>query len=93
MELRDVVDAVQYPVLAGLGLEHDRVERHRELGRVTDITVQVGEELATIGHVACGMALEVPTIKLVLIRAGTEEDSSTRFVNVKIGHGWRGVEG
>jgi hypothetical protein len=49
--------------------------------------VEVREELATADHVVGHAAIEVPTIKLVLVGADVEEGMSSQLLNVEAGIG------
>jgi hypothetical protein len=77
-------------VLTSLSHEHHRpdvTDLHHELIAELDgalnATVQVDEVLDTSGQVVCGATVEVPSLKLVIIRAITEESLRMRLVDVE----------
>lgn len=97
-EHRDVVDAVEHPVLAGLGLEHDGANAtnlHRgripKLDGASDTAVQVGKELLAPSHVMHGAAVEVPPYELVVAEVNAKEDSRARLVDLESSIHQRGM--
>jgi len=84
-ERRDVVHPMEHPVLTDLGLDDDGAdsmnlhlrliaEPHHPSGRC----VQIGEQLATTGHVVSSTSVQVPPIEL-LITAGLAVQKSVRL--------------
>jgi hypothetical protein len=91
-EGRDVVDPMEQLVLASLGHEHngpDAADLHRgllvEFDEALDAVVQVGKVPDAFCHVVRGTTVDVPSLKLVVVRAVVEEGSRTRLVNVEQG--------
>jgi hypothetical protein len=91
-EGRDVVDPMEQLVLASLGHEHDgpdAADLHRglivELDGALDAAVQVGKVPGASCHVVRGIAVEVPSLELVVVGAIAEEGSRMRLVDVEQG--------
>jgi hypothetical protein len=86
----DVVHLMEKLVLVGLSHGHhrpDAADLHRgliaELDGALNAMVQVGEVLDASGHVVRGAAVEVPSLKLIVVGAIAEESSRTRLIDVE----------
>jgi hypothetical protein len=91
-EGQNVVHPMEQLEIAGLNHKHDRpdtADLHdrlvAKLDEASNVAVQVNEMPNASDHVVHGTAVEVPSLKLVVIRVVTEEDLCVQFIDVEQG--------